>query len=94
MLWENILFVYVEEALKKNGLYDVVTIFLQEIFSSIWAFRCATKSSNHQCTTRIKLCRDHNIECIVAVGGGSVIDAAKTIATGVFYQEIPGRCSV
>jgi alcohol dehydrogenase YqhD (iron-dependent ADH family) len=34
----------------------------------------------------ITLCKDHTIDSIVAVGGGSVIDSAKTIATG-FYHE-------
>jgi alcohol dehydrogenase YqhD (iron-dependent ADH family) len=37
----------------------------------------------------IKLCRDQNIESIIAVGGGSVIDCAKTIATGVYHKGDP-----
>lgn len=34
----------------------------------------------------IDLCRKHNIDFILAVGGGSVIDSAKAIATGVNYD--------
>lgn len=34
----------------------------------------------------IELCRRENIDFILAVGGGSVIDSAKAIAMGVHYQ--------
>lgn len=34
----------------------------------------------------IELCRRHNVNCILAVGGGSVIDSAKAIAMGVPYS--------
>lgn len=34
----------------------------------------------------IRLCRETGVDCILAVGGGSVIDSAKAIAAGVFYS--------
>lgn len=37
----------------------------------------------------IPLCRKENIELILAVGGGSVIDSAKLIATGFYYDGDP-----
>jgi alcohol dehydrogenase YqhD (iron-dependent ADH family) len=33
----------------------------------------------------IKLCRNENVDFILALGGGSVIDSAKAIAAGVLY---------
>ena len=34
----------------------------------------------------VKICRDHSIDFVLALGGGSVIDTAKAIAAGVFYE--------
>ena len=34
----------------------------------------------------IELCRSENVDFILAVGGGSVIDSAKSIAAGVLYD--------
>ena len=34
----------------------------------------------------IEICREKNVGCILAVGGGSVIDTAKGIAIGVYYD--------
>ena len=34
----------------------------------------------------IKLCKEENVDFILAVGGGSVIDSAKAIAIGVEYE--------
>ena len=34
----------------------------------------------------IALCREENVDYILAVGGGSVIDSAKAISAGMFYD--------
>lgn len=46
----------------------------------------------------IDICKQHNIDFILAVGGGSVIDSAKAIAAGACYEGnvwdfFEGKCS-
>lgn len=35
----------------------------------------------------VNICKEKRIDVIIALGGGSVIDAAKVIAAGVFYEN-------
>jgi alcohol dehydrogenase YqhD (iron-dependent ADH family) len=86
----RILFVYGQGSIKKTGLYDSVTdIFMKNniIFHELSGVQPNPRISHVR--QGIKLCREHDIECIVAVGGGSVIDSAKTIATGFYHDGDP-----
>jgi alcohol dehydrogenase YqhD (iron-dependent ADH family) len=87
---KNILFIYGGGSIKKTGLYDSVT----DIFTrnSLVYHELPGVQPNPRITSvrqGIKLCREQNIESIIAVGGGSVLDCAKTIATGVYYKGDP-----
>ena len=37
----------------------------------------------------VKICQEHEVDMILAVGGGSVIDCAKAISAAVFYDGEP-----
>ena len=87
---KNTLFVYGGGSIKKNGLYDDVTNVLTKHF--IVYHELSGVQPNPRITSvrqGIKLCREYNIDSIIAVGGGSVIDCAKTIATGVYHHRDP-----
>jgi butanol dehydrogenase len=87
---KNFLLVYGGESIKKNGIYDAVTNILTRNF--IMYHELSGVQPNPRITTvrqGIKLCREHNIESIIAVGGGSSIDCAKTIAAGVYHKGDP-----
>lgn len=83
----NILLHYGGGSIKKTGLYDRVTASLREAgvaYTELGGVKPNPRLSLiHE---GIRICREKGIDCILAVGGGSVIDSAKAIAVGVPYQ--------
>ena len=67
------------------GLYDKVKSLLQDCevyeLSGI-----APNPKIDSVREGVKLCREHNIDVILAVGGGSVIDCSKAIAAAYYYE--------
>ena len=85
---KRILLVYGKNSIKENGIYDQVTQSLQE--SSITIVEHGGVQSNPVLSHvhhGIKLAKEHDVEAIVAVGGGSVIDSAKAIAAGALVEH-------
>lgn len=84
---KQILLVYGGGSIKKNGLYtQVIDTLNQSGFSYI---ELAGVEPNPRLSTvhkGIELCRTHQVDFILAVGGGSVIDCVKAIAIGVPYE--------
>ncbi len=80
----KVLLVYGRESIKKNGIYDQVMSSLRENNMSIIEFP-GVKSNPMLAHVRkgIDLAREAQVDVVLAVGGGSVIDTAKTIAAGV-----------
>ena len=72
--------------IKKTGLYDQVVESLNE--AGIKSVELGGVQPNPVLSTvrkGIDLCRQENVDFILAVGGGSVIDSAKAIGMGVPY---------
>jgi len=81
------LLVYGGGSIKKTGLYDQVLSQLKE--HGIEAFELAGIEPNPRLSTvhkGIDICRKNGIGFVLAVGGGSVLDASKAIALGVPYE--------
>ena len=73
-------------SIKKSGLYDRVVGSLRE--SGIEFFELGGVKPNPRLSLvreGVDLCRKNNVDFILAVGGGSVIDSAKAIALGATY---------
>ncbi|MBN1310383.1 MAG: iron-containing alcohol dehydrogenase [Anaerolineae bacterium] len=84
---KKVLFHYGGGSIKKSGLFDRVIASLTE--AGIQYLELGGVKPNPRLSLvheGIKLCRDNDIEFILAVGGGSVIDSAKAIAVGVPYD--------
>lgn len=84
---KRILLVYGGGSIKRSGLYDQVLAQLNGIGASV--FELSGIEPNPRLSTvnkGIAICREEKIEFVLAVGGGSVIDAAKAIAAGALYE--------
>ena len=84
---KRVLLAYGGGSIKKIGLYDKVTEILREGGFTV------TELSGIEPNPRLssvaegqRLCRENNIDVILAVGGGSTIDCAKAIAAAVYYE--------
>ncbi|MCZ8511575.1 iron-containing alcohol dehydrogenase [Paenibacillus filicis] len=85
--WKTVLLVYGGGSIKKMGLYDRVISQLQQVGAKI--VELPGVEPNPRVTTvrkGIDLCREEGVDLILAVGGGSVLDAAKAVAVGVPYE--------
>ncbi len=83
----KILLVYGGGSIKKIGLYDKVIKMLND--GGFDVIEHGGVKPNPRIThvrEGAKLCKQHNIDLILAVGGGSTIDAAKGIAAGSKYD--------
>ncbi|UOQ94216.1 iron-containing alcohol dehydrogenase [Halobacillus shinanisalinarum] len=83
----NVLIVYGGGSIKKNGLYDSVIKELSK--ANVTVHELSGVDPNPKLSTvreGINLCKEENIDFLLAVGGGSVIDCTKTIAAGAKYE--------
>ena len=77
-------------SLKRLGMYEEITAICKA--QHIQYQELAGVQPNPRLETvkeGIRLCRDHDLRFVLAVGGGSVIDCAKAIAAGVPYTGDP-----
>lgn len=81
------LFVYGKGSIKKNGVYDkVIESFKKNGIS--WVEHSGVKPNPVLSHVKkgIELFKREKCDIIIAAGGGSVIDEAKAISCGVFYD--------
>jgi alcohol dehydrogenase YqhD (iron-dependent ADH family) len=84
---KKVLLHYGKGHIKSSGLYDKVMRNLKE--ANIQVFELGGVKPNPELALvheGIKICKEHAIDFILAVGGGSTIDSAKAIAMGVPYD--------
>lgn len=79
--YKNILFTYGGGSIKKNGIYNKVIQILKNK-NVIELDGIMPNPRKEKVYEGIELCKNNNIDFILAVGGGSVIDCSKAIAIG------------
>ena len=84
----KVLLVTGQKSVKKHGIFDGVVKEIKKTglgFAELSGIKPNPRlSSVYQ---GIKICKKDKIDFILAIGGGSVIDAAKAIAAGAKYDK-------
>lgn len=82
---KKVLLAYGKGSIKRNGIYDQIKEILKDF--EIIDFPDIEPNPHLASVERgVSLCKQHNVDMILAVGGGSVIDCAKVVAAGTFHD--------
>lgn len=82
----KILMIYGQLSIKENGIYAEISAALKE--HNIIEFSGIEPNPNYEYLVKaLDIIRAKNIDFILAVGGGSVIDAAKFISVAAFFNN-------
>lgn len=87
---KNILLVYGKNSVKKIGLYDKVTDILKNAGKNIFELSGVKPNPSYsQLLDGAETVRKNNIDLILALGGGSVIDCSKGISVSAYCDGDP-----
>ena len=85
---KNVLLAYGGGSIKRNGIYDNVKELLKDC-NIIELDKIEPNPKIETVRRGVNLCKENDIDVILAVGGGSTIDCAKVVAAGAFYDKDP-----
>ena len=87
---DTVLLVYGKSSIKKIGLYDKVVKLLKAENIKIIDFGGIDPNPRIESIREGgDLCKKHKVDLVLAVGGGSTIDASKGIASAAKYDGDP-----
>ena len=86
---KRILLTYGGGSIKKIGLYDRVKELLKGYEIVELSGIQPNPKYDPSVLDGVRLCKEHNVDVILAVGGGSVLDCSKAIAAGAKYDGDP-----
>ena len=86
---KRVLLTYGGGSIKKIGLYDRVKELLKDFEITELSGIQPNPKYNPSVLDGVRLCKENNIEVILSVGGGSVLDCSKAIAAGAKYDGDP-----
>ncbi len=86
---KRVLLAYGGGSIKKIGLYDRVKELLRDFEITELSGIQPNPKYDPSVLDGVRLCKENDIEVILAVGGGSVLDCTKAIAAGAKYDGDP-----
>ncbi|MDR1774568.1 MAG: iron-containing alcohol dehydrogenase [Clostridioides sp.] len=87
---ENILLAYGKNSIKKIGLYDELISILKKSGKNVIELSGIMPNPTYKKVLEgAELVKQQNVDLILAVGGGSVIDCAKAISVSAYCEDDP-----
>lgn len=84
---QTVMLVYGGGSVKKNGIYDEVTACLRKAGQTIVEFSGTGANPTYaKVLEGAKLAKENQVDLILAVGGGSVMDCCKAISMAAVYD--------
>lgn len=84
---KNVLVTYGGGSIKKIGLYDEAMTLLKDHGFNIYELSGIEPNPRVETVNKGgQLCREHSIDVVLAIGGGSTIDCSKAICGAAFYE--------
>ena len=85
---KTVMLAYGGGSIKKNGVYDEICSYLKEAGKNIIDFSGIMSNPTYKKVQEgAKIAKENNVNFILAVGGGSVIDCCKIIAAQAVTEE-------
>lgn len=86
---KKVLLAYGGGSIKKIGLYQKVLELLKDFEVTELPGIAPNPKYDPSVLDGVRLCKEHSVDVILAVGGGSVLDCSKAIAAGAKYDGDP-----
>lgn len=82
---KNVLLAYGGGSIKRNGIYDTIKTLLKD-FNIVELDGIEPNPRIETVKRGVELCKENNIDVILAVGGGSTIDCSKVVGAAYYYE--------
>ena len=87
---KSVLLCYGKGSIKETGLYDRIKQSLEKAGLNVVELAGIEPNPKIESVREgVKLCKEHEVDCVIAAGGGSVIDCAKIICAGACTEADP-----
>ena len=87
---QNVVLIYGGGSIKKNGIYDEVIDILEEGGKNVAEIAGVMPNPTlEKLYGGVEIARNHKVDLLLAVGGGSVCDYAKAVSVSVHCEEDP-----
>ena len=86
----RVLLTYGGGSIKKTGLYDILTSEMEKAGMEVFELSGIEPNPRIESVRRgVQICKDEKIDVLLAVGGGSTLDATKFMAAGACVEHDP-----